>query len=607
MRAKCAGLVVLLCVIGGAGCTWVQRDAYMGVIGRALKSKRRPDRALNYESQPMCGSTGPTLFPFARERYAHTPIRVRVLDNARARTACSVDITGREWRAFDALAEDEYWVYLELDGLVNQLIDPRVMRMRHGYKIARQHPLTVASHVDITVKYINRNNGSEVEVMNWGVEPTYRRLEPGKLDWTYSVTWVRADPGTSRSDGSYEDGTGTHVRGMQFISIIICFMVTLFVSIAMNLTIRRFVAPYIVDGFAPLHHFNCGACIQLSRSSMASESISDGGFDEELCLMGKDTMEPASTAVAQWRHLVDDVFRIDGNGTVITVLSGIGTYLFLSTAMIVCIGAFGGESYMRMAVWVCGIVAALPSGYTCGMVRFFMRVPRVNYVAVFCSFITPACVVTVTLIANAALLAEDSVYAVPLNTAVLMLMAWWLIVGLLFFGGFAMYRNASRQPRVGPVPRQMPKWSFVDACLFIFNGVGVWLGVAAPMFIIISSIWTTHIIHVRSTFILLLASLFMWMVLTSSFAIMFTYTTLNRGRWKWSSVSFFGAAASAVPSVLLFTIYYVSNNFHGAMGKIVYTCQAVAAIATTSLSAGTASLLTSTLFVRALYNTARLE
>lgn len=618
LRAACVLACCVMCVTG----TWVDTGAVMGVFGRALRSSRRPDRALNYEAQPLCGSTGPTLFPFAKERYAHTPIRIQALrDVTEQRTSCSIEITGRQWRALDALAEDEYWVYLEIDGLVAQFSDSANLRTRHGYKLARQHPLTVAKHLSIVIHYHTRANDSQVEVVKWDIAPTYTRLEPGAFEWTYTVQWRKAPPDAVRGSVEADGKLDTHVHGIQYVSMIVCFVVTLFVSAAMNITIRRFVAPYIVDGFTPLRHFDCGACFQLRNSSRARDvecPTIGGTLDEELCLMstgevGTSTGGPTSASAsalslnsAQWRFLVDDVFRPAAGGVGMTLACGVGVHLFLSTIMILVLGACGGDRHLKIAVWVCAMVAALPAGYVTGAIRYYLRAARVMHVAIAAGATAPGCIVVATLIANAALLAEDSVYAVPMKTAVFMLMSWWLITCLVFIGGFMAYRNKTQHPRTSAVQRELPKWSIADGLTTFLHGIGVWLGVATPMFIIISSVWTARVIHVSSMFILLLASLLMWMVLVSSFGIMFTYLTLNRGRWRWAGPSFYGAAMSAAPSVFLFTAYYVSNQFQGAMGKIVYVCQAVAAICTTSLSAGAVSLLSSTLFVRALYGTARL-
>ena len=602
--APTLALAVALVLFGGCGCTWVEPGTYVGVTGRALRSTRRPDRALNYETAPLCGTTGPTLFPFARERYAHTPFRLRVLEDADTRVGCSIDVTGRQWRELDALAEDEYRVYLEFDGLLNQQTDGARARTRvlYGYKLARQHPLTVAKHLNISVQYVTRANGTDVEAVSWHAVPVYARLEPGAFEWTYSVEWREAAAGSVRAASAGEDALSSHVHGMQYISILVCFAVTLSVSVAMQVTIRRFIAPYIVDGFTPLRHVNCGACFQLRMRTKDVERAST--LEEELSLMNGDAQ--CRPGAAEWRNLVDDVFRPSRGRAGVAVLCGVGTHVFTALLFILAYGSFGPATHMRVVVWLCGLLAAVPAGYVCGMARYYMRCARVMHVAIFTSVISPGCIVTTTLVANAALLAEGSAYAVPTSTALPMLAAWALLTGVLFTGGFMLYRNTAAHPRCAAVARAQPVWSFVDTCTTVFHGVGVWLGVAVPMFIIISSVWTARVIHVRSMFILLLASFLMWTVLVSSFAIMTTYLTLNRGRWAWANVSFWGAASSGVPAAVLFAVYYMSSQFHGAMGKVVYVCQALPAIVTTALASGTISLLSSTLFVRALYGTARL-
>jgi hypothetical protein len=591
--------LLLLAGLAAAHGTWVSRDTLMNLWALPLRSPLRPDRALDYAALPMCGDRSPRWFSFDNDHVSRTPMHFEALRDASDVRVCTVDVTGNVWRALETLARDQYYVVLDLDGLQNLNAAPSAARgMNRGYIVARPHPLSVAAHIDVTVQYVRGASNASVQVVNWRVRPVYKPLLPGAMSWTYSVRWQHVADNTPRNVASASD-IGTHVKGMQYAGIILCFACSIALSVSMNLTVRRFVAPYMAERFLMFSHINCAGCAQL-RGGRFRDAEEAG---EELHAL-VDVDMPAHEA--SWRTLIDDVFREPRNSGLLTVASGMGLHMLFTTLLLLFLCACGAHAHVRLLMWACGVVAAVPAGYVASMLNYDMQCARVQANAIVCSVAAPTSIASIALIVNAALQGEHSAYAMEMNSAVWLLLGWLAFTVPCMLLGFVAYRYRVRaSPHVASVSKMQPAWDVRFGAMIALHGTCVWLGIATSAYTVINTVWMARTIQLSSTFTLLFVSVLMWLFLVCSLAVTFTYICLRRGVWAWAPMSFGGAAFSAVPCTLLFIVYYTSNEFVGATGQLVFACQALAAICTVSFGSAAVSLATSSMFVKALYGSAR--
>jgi len=600
-RARChVTLGLLFALVGCASATIAHRGARVNVFAQPLRSQRTPARVINFASVPLCGSRGPQLVPFSTETVSYTAYRAHVLTDEVSVVACSVEITGAVWRAYESLAVAEYRAVLDLDGLA--VTDAATGK--DGYTVAKPLPLRVAAHMDFVVLFTNvsHGDGNAVEIVGWLAKPAYAIVEPGPLAFTYSVSWRPAPPGTKRERAprSFSDT----VVSLQFASVLVCIGVTIVLSCGIVATVRQFVSPFLSPG----------GSLFARQLGPAADGAADG--EEAGLLYGDAAGAPPAASASNWRTLADDVFRPPRHVHALIVGTATGAHAFAAVVACLLFASLGLHTQLHLLAWVLTLATSAVGGIVAESLHAKFRCRAPTRVAAGTALLLPCLTTFVTLVANGVLAAQSSVRAAPAPTLIGMLLVWTALccaVSLMAFTGryrlspvsAPAFRGRARASHRDPLPH--PPASAGDIGVRASQTGFYFVGIAAPVFVLVTSIYTARVIQISGAFALTLLALLAWATLVCSISIAYTFYFVQKGAWAWTAPAFVTGAATGVPVLVMSGVYYAEGNFLGAASALFFACVTSAAAVVVSLSAAALSVLSASYFIHALYSHARAD
>jgi transmembrane 9 superfamily protein 3 len=201
--------------------------------------------------------------------------------------------------------------------------------------------------------------------------------------------------------------------------------------------------------------------------------------------------------------------------------------------------------------------------------------------------------------------------AIPFGSMVAVTCICIFVILPLTLVGTVLGRNLAGQPsfpcRVNAVPRPIPekKWFMEPLIIVLLGGVLPFGSIFIEMYFIFTSFWAYKIYYVYGFMLLVFLIL---TTVTVCVTIVCTYFLLNAEdyRWQWTS---FLAGASTSGYVYLYSFYYFffKTRMYGLFQTVFYFGHMALFCAALGIMCGTFGYLGTSLFVRKIYSTVKID
>jgi transmembrane 9 superfamily protein 3 len=177
--------------------------------------------------------------------------------------------------------------------------------------------------------------------------------------------------------------------------------------------------------------------------------------------------------------------------------------------------------------------------------------------------------------------------------------------------GTVLGRNLAGQPnhpcRVNAVPRPIPekKWFMEPGIIVLLGGILPFGSIFIEMYFIFTSFWAYKIYYVYGFMLLVFLIL---TTVTVCVTIVCTYFLLNAEDYRWQWTSFLSGASTA-GYVYLYSFYYFffKTKMYGLFQTVFYFGHMALFCAALGIMCGTFGYIGTSLFVRKIYSTVKID
>lgn len=315
-----------------------------------------------------------------------------------------------------------------------------------------------------------------------------------------------------------------------------------------------------------------------------------------------------------WKLVHADVFRRPRFSTVLTSFIGSGFQCSIMAIAVIafsCIGILnpsyrgGFLSYALFLFAFAGIFA----GYVNARITKDINNPRWATSLFLTALIIPASILIIILILNMFVWKESSSSALPFGTIVALFCIWLLIsCPLVLVGGLIGHRVRSSEipTRVAVIPRQIPtdqrRWISSLPASVLLGGLPPFFVIFVELMFIFKSIWQDKSgYYYMYGFLALVSAILVISVIETS--IVFTYSLLNSGDYRWWWRSFMVGTGSAW-WIFIYSIYYHYTKLKvaGFVSGLLFFGYSLIGCIVYGLITGTIGFMASYLFVRRIYS-----
>ena len=486
-------------------------------------------------------------------------------------TYCEVELNEEKYRQFVYAVKNQYWYQMYIDDLPIWGI---VGEMEEKDGIMSYY---IWTHKRFDIGY----NGKQIVDVNLTKEVKHKLSPDAVIPFTYEVNWKPSNIHFEDRFDKYLDPNFFQHR-IHWFSIFNSFMMVIFlvglVSMILMRTLRKDYARY--------------------------------SKDEEMDDMERDLGDEYG-----WKQVHGDVFRSPSHPLLFSALVGTG-YQVTVVTLCVIIFAILGELYtergslLSTAIFV--YAASSPvNGYFGGSLyaRFGGRT-WIRQMLVSASLL-PVLVCGTAFFINFIAIYYHASRAIPFGTMVAVTCICLFVILPLTLVGTVLGRNLNGQPdfpcRINAVPRPIPekKWFMEPLVIVTLGGVLPFGSIFIEMYFIFTSFWAYKIYYVYGFMLLVFLIL---TVVTVCVTIVCTYFLLNAEdyRWQWTS---FMAAASTSGYVYLYSFYYFffKTKMYGLFQTAFYFGYMALFSAMLGILCGTVGYIGTSIFVRKIYSTVKID
>merc|ERR1712071_341459 len=481
---------------------------------------------------------------------------------------CEVELNEEKSKAFIYAVKNHYWYQMYLDdlpiwGVVGEIDD--------------NNDFYVYTHKKFEIGF----NGKQIVDVNLTSQNKVKIEQGAIISFTFEVNWKSSNVKFEDRFDKYLDANFFQHR-IHWFSIFNSFMMVIFlvglVSMILMRTLRKDYARY--------------------------------SKDEEMDDMERDLGDEYG-----WKQVHGDVFRPSSHATFFSALIGSGYHVTIVTLAVIILTIFGElyterGSLVSTAIFVYAATSPI-NGYFGGSLYARMGGKRWIRQMLISAFLVPSVVCGTEFFINFIAIYYHASRAIPFGSMVAITCICLFIILPLTLVGTVLGRNISGQPdypcRVNAVPRPIPekKWFMEPSVIIALGGILPFGSIFIEMYFIFTSFWAYKIYYVYEFMLLVVLIL---IVVTVCVTIVCTYFLLNAEdyRWQWTS---FLSAASTSGYVFLYAIYYFffKTKMYGLFQTAFYFGYMALFSLALGLLCGTVGYIGSSLFVRKIYSTVKID
>jgi len=481
---------------------------------------------------------------------------------------CEVELNEEKAKAFSYAVKNHYWYQMYLDDLPIWAVVGEIGDNNDYY---------IFTHKKIEIGF----NGKQIVDVNLTSQNKVKIEQGAIISFTFEVNWKSSNVKFEDRFDKYLDANFFQHR-IHWFSIFNSFMMVIFlvglVSMILMRTLRKDYARY--------------------------------SKDEEMDDMERDLGDEYG-----WKQVHGDVFRPLGHATFFSALVGSGYHVTVVTLSVIVLTIFGElyterGSLVSTAIFVYAATSPI-NGYFGGSLYARMGGKRWIRQMLVSAFLVPSVVCGTEFFINFIAIYYHASRAIPFGSMVAITCICLFIILPLTLVGTVLGRNISGQPdypcRINAVPRPIPekKWFMEPSVIIALGGILPFGSIFIEMYFIFTSFWAYKIYYVYGFMLLVVLIL---IVVTVCVTIVCTYFLLNAEdyRWQWTS---FLSAASTSGYVFLYAIYYFffKTKMYGLFQTAFYFGYMALFSLALGLLCGTVGYIGSSLFVRKIYSTVKID
>lgn len=494
---------------------------------------------------------------------------VKFQEDVKLTDFCSVKLTPANYDAFSYAVRHRYWYQMYIDDLPIWGIV--------GEKGEDSDELYMWTHKKFEIGY----NGDQIVEINLTSENKVKLTEGSDLPFTYQITWKQSQLTYEKRYEKYLD-PGFFQHRIHWFSIFNSFMMVIFlvglVSMILMRTLRKDYARY--------------------------------SKEDDLDDMERDLGDEYG-----WKQVHGDVFRMPTLPTLLSTLVGSGYHL---TAVTLCVIGFvimgdlymGRGSIMSTIIFVYAATSPVNGFFGGALYSRLGGKSWIRQMIVSASFI-PGLVCGSTFLINFVAMYYKASRAIPFGTMVAIAAICLFVILPLTLVGTVLGRNLFGQPnnpcRVNPVARPIPekKWFMEPAVIIFLGGILPFGSIFIEMYFIFTSFWAYKIYYVYGFMLLVFLIL---AIVTVCVTIVCSYFLLNAEDYRWQWTSFLSAASTAI-YVYMYSFYYFffKTKMFGFFQTIFYFGYMALFSAALGIMCGTFGYMGTSLFVRKIYSTVKID
>eukprot|EP00283_Hemiselmis_rufescens_P010215 CAMPEP_0173435292 /NCGR_PEP_ID=MMETSP1357-20121228/14667_1 /TAXON_ID=77926 /ORGANISM="Hemiselmis rufescens, Strain PCC563" /LENGTH=663 /DNA_ID=CAMNT_0014400257 /DNA_START=19 /DNA_END=2010 /DNA_ORIENTATION=- len=316
-----------------------------------------------------------------------------------------------------------------------------------------------------------------------------------------------------------------------------------------------------------------------------------------------------------WKLVHGDVFRPPVMAGWLSVLTGTGVQLAVSSFILMVFACFGflspaNRGALMQAALFLFVFMGMFGGYTSARLFRMFKGNRWKSNGLWTAMLYPGTVFCIFFVLNLLIWGQKSSGAVPFGTLFALLCMWLGISTPLVLAGayFGFRKQPIEHPvRTNQIPRQVPQtpW-FVDAPLnIIVGGVLPFGAVFVEVFYVLSSIWLHQFYYLFGFLFLVLLIL---LLTCAEITIVMVYFQLCCEDYHWWWRSFLTSGCCSI-YLFIYSIYYAFSKLHMARSVAFAVYMGYMLIISSSffLITGSIGFLCTLLFVRKIYAAIKID
>ncbi|KAF8376946.1 hypothetical protein HHK36_030317 [Tetracentron sinense] len=449
----------------------------------------------------------------------------------------------------------------------------------------------IYTHRIINVKY----NGDQIIHINL-IQDSPKSLEVGKLEMTYSVSWISTNITFAQRFDIYLDYPFFEHQDLKMnVSEVEYFRTANVISLHWFSIFNLFMMVIFLTGLVTM----------ILMRTLRNDYAKYAHEDDDLETQEKDISEESG-----WKLVHGDVFRHPRNLVLLSAVVGTGAQLVMLVLLVILLAIirmlYIGRGAIVTTFIVCYALTSFISGYVGG--GLYSRSSGESWIKsmVLTASLFPFMCFGIGFILNIIAIFYGSLAAIPFGTMVVVFIIWAFISFPLALLGTVVGRNWSGTPnnpcRVKTIPRLIPdkKWYLTPSVISLMGGLLPFGSIFIETYFLFTSFWNYKVYYVYGFMLLVFLLL---IIVTICVTIVGTYFLLNAENYRWQWTSFFSAASTAV-YVYLYSIYYyyVKTNMSGFFQTSFYFGYTLMFCLGLGILCGAVGYLGSTLFVRRIYS-----
>lgn len=332
--------------------------------------------------------------------------------------------------------------------------------------------------------------------------------------------------------------------------------------------------------------------------------------DEEIDDMERDLGDEYG-----WKQVHGDVFRPPAYSMLFSALIGAGVQLCTVTTSVITFAMIGDlyqerGSMLSTAIFVYAATSPV-NGYFGGSLYARMGGKVWIKQMLLSAFLLPALVCGVAFLINFIAIYYHAARAIPFVTMIAVASICLFVILPLTLVGTVLGRNIAGQVdvpcRVNAVPRPIPekKWFMEPAVITMLGGVLPFGSIFIEMYFIFTSFWAYKIYYVYGFMLLVFVIL---LIVVACVTVVCAYFLLNAEDYRWQWTCFSSSASTAI-FVYLYAAYYFffKTKMYGFFQTSFYFGYMALFSGALGLMCGTAGFIASSLFVKKIYSTVKID
>jgi len=316
-----------------------------------------------------------------------------------------------------------------------------------------------------------------------------------------------------------------------------------------------------------------------------------------------------------WKQVHGDVFRPAASPLLFSAMIGSGSQLAV-VVLLVILFAILGELYTErgslLSTSIFMYAATAPvNGYFGGSLYARMNGKTWIKQMLFSAFFLPSLVCGTAFFINFIAIYYHASRAIPFGTMVAVTCICLFVILPLNLVGTVLGRNLAGNPdhpcRINAVPRPIPekKWFMEPWVIVMVGGILPFGSIFIEMYFIFTSFWAYKIYYVYGFMLLVFLIL---LTVTVCVTIVCTYFLLNAEDYRWQWTSFLSAGSTA-GYVYFYSFYYFffKTKMYGLFQTAFYFGYMAVFSISLGLLCGTIGYLGTSIFVRKIYGTVKID